>query len=100
MSVHASQSSPVFTPVASPPVSTKPLNVNQEQWFQMINPIIDSLQYIYADQIEINIDAFEAIKITATDMVVSQKGVPYTVMVPSFPIITTDNRLDYGSKSD
>jgi hypothetical protein len=74
--------------------------LNQEQWFQMINPIIDSLQYIYADQIEINIDAFEAIKITATDMVVSQKGVPYTVMVPSFPIITTDNRLDYGSKSD
>jgi hypothetical protein len=74
--------------------------LNQEQWFQMINPIIDSLQYIYADQIEINIDAFEAIKITATDMVVSQKGVPYPVMVPSFPIITTDNRLDYGSKSD
>jgi hypothetical protein len=74
--------------------------LNQEQWFQMVNPIIDSLQYVYADQIEINIDAFEAIKITATDMVVSQKGVPYTVMVPSFPIITTDNRLDYGSKSD
>ena len=72
--------------------------LNQEQWFQMVNPIIDSLQYIYADQIEINIDAFEAIKITATDMVVS--GVPYTIMVPSFPIITTDNRLDYGSKSD
>ena len=38
-------------------------------------------------------------KITATDMVVSQKGVPYPVMVPSFPIITTDSRLDYGSKS-
>jgi hypothetical protein len=74
--------------------------LNQEQWFQMINPVIDSLQNVYADQIEINTDAFEAIKITATDMVVSQKGVPYTVMVPAFPIITTDNRLDYGSKSD
>ena len=73
--------------------------LNQEQWFQMINPIIDSLQNVYADQIEINTDAFEAIKITATDMVVSQKGVPYPVMVPSFPIITTDSRLDYGSKS-
>ena len=73
--------------------------LNQEQWFQMINPIIDSLQNVYADQIEINTDAFEAIKITATDMVVSQKGVPYPVMVPSFPIITTDSRLNYGSKS-
>ena len=74
-------------------------DLNQEQWFEMINPIIDSLQNVYADQIEINTDAFEAIKITATDMVVSQKGVPYPVMVPSFPIITTDSRLDYGSKS-
>ena len=66
----------------------------------MVNPIIDAIQYVYADKIEIDINAFKAIKITATVMVVSQKGVPYTVMVPSFPIITTDNRLDYGSKSD
>ena len=48
----------------------------------------------------INLEVFEDIELTATDMVVTQKGVPYPIMVPLFPIITTDNRLDYGSKSD
>ena len=45
----------------------------------------------------INMDAFESIELTATDMIVTQRGAPYPNMVPSFPIITTDNRLDYGS---
>ena len=45
-------------------------------------------------------DAFEAIELTATDMMVTQRGVPFPVMVPSFPILTTDSRLDYGSKKD
>ena len=40
----------------------------------------------------------EALKLTTTDMMVTQKGVPYPIVVPGFPIITTDDRLDYGSK--
>ena len=44
-------------------------------------------------------EVFEDIELTGTDMVVTQKGVPYPIMVPLFPIITTDNRLDYGSRS-
>ena len=72
----------------------------QEQRLDMLNPIIDSLQAVYSDQIEIDMDAFEAIELTATDMMVTQRGVPYPVMVPSFPILTTDSRLDYGSKKD
>ena len=74
--------------------------VNQEDWLNFMNPIVDSLQVVYSDQIEINMDAFEAIELTSTDMVVTQRGVPFPVMVPSFPIITTDNRIDYGSKSN
>jgi len=72
----------------------------QEQRLDMLNPIIDSLQAVYSDQIKIDMDAFEAIELTATDMMVTQRGVPYPVMVPSFPILTTDSRLDYGSKKD
>ena len=74
--------------------------VDQEDWLNFMNPIVDSLQGVYSDQIEINMNAFEAIELTSTDMVVTQRGVPFPVMVPSFPIITTDNRLDYGSKSN
>ena len=70
---------------------------NQQQWLEFMNPVIDSLQEVYAGQVQINMDAFESIELTATDMIVTQRGVPYPNMVPSFPIITTDNRLDYGS---
>ena len=70
---------------------------NQQQWLEFMNPVIDSRQAVYARQIQINMKAFESIELTATDMIVTQRGVPYPTMVPSFPIITTDNRLDYGS---
>tara|TARA_Y100000031_G_C8067871_1_gene313688 strand:- start:305 stop:511 length:207 start_codon:yes stop_codon:yes gene_type:complete len=65
-----------------------------------MNPVIDSLQVVYSKQIKINMDAFESIELTATDMMVTQRGVPFPTVVPSFPIITTDSRLDYGSKSN
>jgi len=71
-----------------------------KQHFDILNQIIDSLQIVYSNQIEINMDAFEAIELTSTDMMVTQMGVPYPIIVPSFPILTTDSRLDYGSRKD
>ncbi len=62
-----------------------------------LNPYIDSLQTIYSSQIKINIDQFEQIELSRVDMFVTQKNVPYPIMVPDFPILTTDYRLDYGS---
>ncbi len=50
----------------------------------------------YGANLRINMDAFEKIKLTSTDMMVIQRGVPYPILVPSFPIVTSDNRLDYG----
>ena len=41
-------------------------------------------------------DAFEKIKLTQTDMMVIQRGVPYPIMVPSFPVLTSDSKLNYG----
>jgi len=64
----------------------------------VLNPVVDSLQQKYAPQIEINTDLFEKIPITRIDMFVLQRNVPFGVVVPSFPLITTDNRLDYGRK--
>jgi len=41
---------------------------------------------------------FDELKPTRVDMFVAQDNVPYPIMVPSFPEITTDNTLDYGNK--
>ena len=63
-----------------------------------LNPLVDSLQAVYTNRIEIDTDQFEEIELTRVPMVVSQRGVPFPLMVPAFPRITTDNRLDCGRK--
>ena len=65
-----------------------------------MNPLVDSLQTVYSDQIEINTDLFESIELTSIDMTVIQHGVPFPKVVPPFPIFTNDNRLDYGRKKE
>lgn len=65
---------------------------------EYLNPYVDRLQDKYSSIIEINVDQFEKIELTHIDMLVTQRHVPYPVMIPSFPILTTDNRLDYGRK--
>ena len=63
-----------------------------------LNPLVDSLQIKYADQIEVDVEAFNDINLTRIDMSVTQENVPFPKMVPSFPLVTTDNKLDYGSR--
>lgn len=63
-----------------------------------LNPYVDSLQAKYGNQIEINTDAFEKSKLTNIDMIAIQRNVPFPVVVPGFPVITTDHQLDYGKK--
>lgn len=64
----------------------------------ILNPIIDSLQIKYNDMIQINTDAFEKIQLTNIDLFAIQKGVAYPIVTPSFPLLTTDDKLDYGSR--
>ncbi len=64
-----------------------------------LDPLIDSLQTKYAPKIEINTDAFEQIKLTRIDMFVTQRNAPFPIVVPNFPVLTTDDRLDYGRKA-
>lgn len=63
-----------------------------------LNPYIRRLQKKYSDRIRIDTDAFEKIKLTRIDMIALQKNVPFPIVVPSFPIVTTLNKLDYGRK--
>ena len=57
---------------------------------------VDSLQHAYSDRIEINPSPLDSIRITARGMFVVQQNVPFPTVVPSFPAITTKQRLDYG----
>ncbi len=63
-----------------------------------LNPYIRSLQEKYSDKIGIDTDAFEKIKLTGIDMIALQKNMPFPIVVPSFPIVTTLNKLNYGKK--
>jgi hypothetical protein len=63
-----------------------------------LNRLVDSLQAKYADRVEVNVDAFNAVPLTKIDMFVSQTNVPFPVYVPAFPVLTTDAHLEYGKK--
>jgi len=63
-----------------------------------LNEYVNDLQKKYSGQIEINTQMFNEIKLTRIDMFAMQKYNPFPVMVPSFPLLTTDTALDYGKK--
>lgn len=64
----------------------------------ILNPYIDTLQKKYSYIIEIDVDHFNEIQLSHIDLFAMQENVPYPVIVPSFPQLTTDPWLDYGKK--
>ncbi|KAA3616464.1 MAG: hypothetical protein DWQ05_12080 [Calditrichaeota bacterium] len=71
-----------------------PLNVIEED----LNSIVEKLQKKYSGKIQIDTDSFESVNLSRIDLMAYQKNVPFPILVPHFPQITTYNRLDYGSK--
>jgi hypothetical protein len=63
-----------------------------------LDPYFLQLIASYGREISIDTDAFEKIKLTRTDMFVTQKNVPFPIVVPNFPVLTTHHLLDYGNK--
>jgi len=80
----------------------KSVNASETDFMKLIdahlNQYVDSLQTKYFHQIEIDTDAFEQIQVTGIDLFALQKNVPFPIVVPGFPLLTTDNKLDYGKK--
>jgi len=66
----------------------------------VLDPLIDSLQQVYSDQIRINVDLFNSLQLTHVPLLASQQGVPFPLLVPPFPRLTTDHRLDYGHRME
>lgn len=63
-----------------------------------LNPYIQNLQKKYSAEIFINVDEFNKISLTGIDMMAIQNNQPFSIMVPSFPVLTTSHPLDYGKK--
>ena len=59
---------------------------------------VDSLQIKYSDQIKINTDMLEKLELTQIDMFAFLTNDAYPIAEPSFPILTKDHILDYGSQ--
>ncbi len=52
----------------------------------------------YKDRIKINRELLAGIKLTGTDFISSQQFVPYSQIVPHFPVLTKEEKLLYGRK--
>ncbi len=65
---------------------------------EYLDPYVAKLRQKYADQIFINTDVFEKIKLTRIPMFALQPNQAFPVVVPSFPQLTMHNKLDYGKK--
>jgi hypothetical protein len=61
-----------------------------------LNPYIRSLQQKYSDRIEIDAELLKQIQLTRVDMMAIQKWEPYPIVVPQFPVVTDEHRMDYG----
>ena len=64
----------------------------------VFNPQVKQLQQKYYKEIQINTMAFEHIQLTNIDMFAISERVPWPVLVPDFPLLTTDHEIDYGKK--
>ena len=64
-----------------------------------LNSYIDSLKQKYSNEILINTDLLDSIKLTRIDLYAYKKGVPYPFVVPSFPILTNKHTIDFGQKA-
>jgi hypothetical protein len=65
-----------------------------------LGPYVDSLRHKYAATVEVNVDEFNDIKLTGIDMIALQSNVPFPVVVPPFPLLTTHKWLDFGKSMD
>jgi hypothetical protein len=63
-----------------------------------MTPYVNTLQQKYNNDIKINVEEFENIELTNIDLIALKPDQPFPVVTPSFPLLTTNHRLDYGQK--
>jgi len=75
-------------------------NNHKDMLDDIFNEYIKSLQQKYSDEIKINFDILDEVSLTHIDLYAYKKGVPYPMLVPLFPILTTNHTIDYGTPLD
>tara|TARA_B100000902_G_scaffold299029_1_gene286464 strand:- start:990 stop:2399 length:1410 start_codon:yes stop_codon:yes gene_type:complete len=63
-----------------------------------LNDYIMQLFEKYSNDIYINFDLLDEIQLTHIDLFAYRKGIPYPLIVPNFPILTTKYDINYGNK--
>ena len=63
-----------------------------------LNDYISSLFEKHSSKIYINFDDLNRINLTSIDLYAYKQGVPYTSIVPAFPILTNKHTIDYGNQ--
>ena len=75
-------------------------NIKEENQIRLVEqymtPYIEQLQAKFSDEIEINTENLEEVQLSRIDMIAIHPDQPFPIVVPSFPLVTNDNRLDYG----
>jgi hypothetical protein len=74
-------------------------NNDQKIVEEILDPFVTNLFYKYSDQIKINTELFDKIKLNNIDVFVIQENVPFPLYVPGFPQLTTHSSLDFGRKT-
>ncbi len=64
----------------------------------VLTPKSEDLFKKYSDNIIVDVDMFNDIKLSGIDMVVINANQPYQLLVPLFPKLTMKNNLNYGIK--
>ena len=78
-------------------ISNDDFNKNYENVINdYLNKYYENLIEKYNDEIKINYDLLEQIRITGIDLYAYKKGYPYPFVVPDFPIITNKFELNFG----
>jgi hypothetical protein len=76
------------------------VNITKMDQLKIVNnymtPYVNSLQQKYNHEIKINIKEFENIELTHIDLIALRPDQPFPIVTPSFPLLTTNHRLDYG----
>lgn len=64
----------------------------------VFNPKVQELQKKYSEDIFVDVDLFNDLKLTRIDMIALQKQMPFPIVVPSFPQLTNTHQMNYGKK--
>ncbi|MBN1482024.1 hypothetical protein EH223_06865 [candidate division KSB1 bacterium] len=79
---------------AALPDTTDPYR--QQKLQKAFNDYLQELRTKYHDIIKVNMEEFEKLELSKTQLFVMQNRVPYPIAVPSWPMFSTGNKVDYA----